>query len=733
MSYPQSQFAAYSAAEYDSLLPQHVNLLDKVQSKDDFHSKRYRCLSEPEFAINTLGPYAVLEIGILSGKDLIEREAAMLKVIDTNPDSLVEVYVDDLQQENCKTPVARGKKDPVWQYQSAVDIVAPLSMLRLQVVDDRATEKAPIGFVEICVGDMPHDTVIEGWFELRFQENMVKNSMLRYAEHCKLREDERSVQEAEAQNAATAAQDETGQIAEAKKSFVKTVEKVETQKKRVNDAFQACVHSTADKASELGFETLSQSLKDRSGSTVRKNAGEIYLRLNLKQVVSSTTAKFALALDPHPAVSRGTPTEVEVAELIDLQYCVDEVFEFKVKLLDDAVFCFLYWVLYLLTWRSSLLSFIHLAIWLIVAWHTFLFSTLFPLLLILNLVVNYFPAARMPMTRGGLNAPFTEQGLAWVASWRSTDQMHTFVKRVATDDLKLSIGQNEQKLYFFAAKCARDGQPTVSLNELKIALRRAEFLAETEETEAPLQSGDLVWVDGRDRGKVVQVGAADVTVELKDIGRSMLTQTATLDKRRVTRRLVLDKEVSKAAGPLALRALQTLAKQLVDAIFPQLEVIKTAAVPAVELITDILIWKKSSVAAGICFALLLYSAAFAWAAIISLTEQEDEAGTMGAVAEVLVSVLRHIKNYILTLIFVGLLTFQAWWAAGVKSVIKILSRLGRKRPAPGNWAFFKEDTDWHNTLGNLAQKEQQEQGPGMFHLPYMTRDASTAYASAGGS
>ena len=50
-------------------------------------------------------------------------------------------------------------KEPTWMYQCEVDVLAPTSMVRIQVKDDRPTEKADIGFFDVCLGDIPYDKV----------------------------------------------------------------------------------------------------------------------------------------------------------------------------------------------------------------------------------------------------------------------------------------------------------------------------------------------------------------------------------------------------------------------------------------------------------------------------------------------------------------------------------------------------------------------------------------------
>ena len=44
-------------------------------------------------------------------------------------------------------------------YQCEVDVLAPTSMVRIQVKDARPTEKADIGFFDVCLGDIPYDKV----------------------------------------------------------------------------------------------------------------------------------------------------------------------------------------------------------------------------------------------------------------------------------------------------------------------------------------------------------------------------------------------------------------------------------------------------------------------------------------------------------------------------------------------------------------------------------------------
>eukprot|EP00931_Biecheleriopsis_adriatica_P062884 TRINITY_DN37990_c0_g1_i1.p1 TRINITY_DN37990_c0_g1~~TRINITY_DN37990_c0_g1_i1.p1 ORF type:complete len:798 (-),score=158.48 TRINITY_DN37990_c0_g1_i1:72-2141(-) len=683
----------------------------------------------------------------------------MLKVTDTTADSFVQVFMDDILLESCKTPVARGKQEPVWRYQCSLEVVAPRSMVRVQVFDDQPTSKVQIGFVEFCIGDIPYDTPIEGWFELRFQDNMKKTSVQRYADHSKTREETRSKQ-VEKEQAEKAEKDkkleeaklrtEQQVLPEGDGPKVKTKKEIfQGSKQRAVDAFQSCVHSTADKAHELGFETLSSTLGGQFRSSARDNSGEVYLTLKLTRVASSLDSVFALALNPPAPVNSGTQYETEWHDAVDVQHCWDELYQIKVRLWEDAALCMMYWFRYIFSWRSSILSFIYLLGCLVIAWHSYTMWAISPLMLILALTVNYFESARKFMTRGGSNASFDEEGFAHAAAWRSTDEMMTYVRRLVHEDLKGVIVEKEkQKFRNFAASCMRDGKPEVSLEDLRVVLRSASFVSMENAGEAQAFSrGDLVLIDGHDRAKILELGPErdEVTVAY-DVKSSR--EPTVVRKRRVTRRSIegnLDEFFKDNLGGTPVYMLRTFpsgAAKLARDIYPTIEEIKFATCPAVEALTNVVIWKKFGSTLGLVIALLLISAAFSWAAIMFLLEQVSESGAVGGVAsigdedvspvqEAIVFGLRHIDNAVAILITLVLLITQSWWFSSIGSMFRILSRCGHRRTAPRGWAFYVPDAEHKKALDNLNAQEQKEySGRGMFHLPYMTTDSGTSYAYA---
>eukprot|EP00440_Ansanella_granifera_P072342 gb/GFBE01078507.1/.p1 GENE.gb/GFBE01078507.1/~~gb/GFBE01078507.1/.p1 ORF type:complete len:746 (+),score=144.30 gb/GFBE01078507.1/:1-2238(+) len=721
-------------SEYSPLSPE-MQLLDKVETKDDFSQSRWRCIYRPERAIDTLSATAILEVGIMSGRDLLERDSSMFNAMDPTADAGVQIFLDDLKQEKCRTVFARGKQDPIWKCQCEVEIVAPSSMVRLQVLDDRPDNHAEIGFVEFCVGDLPFDQPIEGWFELRFQENMTRNSVERYRLHSLKREEVKS-QEAAQEAAASAAKKKQLQTQGSTQSLgskdgSNTEKKVFAEKEvfaktktRAMGAFDACIQSTADKAGELGFDTLSDTLKFGRRAKERNNAGELYITLRLKKVVSGCDNMFALALNPPAPVRRPPTMEVEVEEKIDVQRCWDELMDVRYKLYDDAVLCVHYWFKYMVTWRSSLLSFVYLVGFLTICWHSYTMWAIAPVLISISLIVNQFPAARMYMTRGGTNSPLNDSGFQWTAGWRSTEEMMKFVDRLVQKDIKGKV-TDQQKLRTFSARCMRNGVPTVSLEDLRAALRVAPFIRmDDAESQQTFSRDDVVWIDERDRGRVVQMGPEieKVTVVYEDISS---LQPVAVERNRVTARTLQLPGSSKL-----LEWFPSQVEAVLHQIYPTIENVKQAAVPAIQDVTKILTWEKYSRTLAIVIVLLLLSALFSWAAILFLLDRVSQHGSLSGPQEIIVLIIRNIDNAVVTIITLMVLVLQSWWFASFRSVLRILSRCGHRRTAPKHWAFFRQDQEHQIALQSMAAQAARENPHGMFHLPYMAGDTTASYAAA---
>lgn len=684
------------AGGYAAVSPDDAGVLQKISALDDFSQHRFRCITNPQHARSTLTAYSILDLEIKRGRDLLDREFGLLRAHDTTADAFVEVFRDDHKLDKC-TETARGKQHPVWDFSCQVEVFAPQSMLRLQVVDNvGAAKNNDIGFVELAIGDIPFDTDIEGWFELRFQENMVRTSVVRYRKHCQQREQDitdQATQEAAAvekkkKELATASVNETMHMAEEGK-LDEAKEKFSTQKEQAVTPLSACMQSTADKAHELGLETVGQTFKGAATTKMRRNAGELYIKIKLRRVVSWSDALCAQALPPEPPLQlKGGFEDVVVPEAADFQLCCEEIWEFKAQFLDDALFCILYWLKYLVVWRSSLLSFVHLVGFLIACWFNFTLWAILPLLAAIDLVVNYFESVRMPMTRGGRNAPFTDAGFAWTAAWRSTADMEAYLGRLVQFDMKCTVA-DQPSLRAFAALCFRDGVPTIKIEDLRTLLHSRDFVKPNENAQKPYVADELVWVDDTRRAKVVKPGPGkdQVTVVFDNVnaGGSHFQQPAqTLDSLRVSRRY--------ADIGVPHIAIQTAAGTIIRRIFPDMMRIKEALRAPVRVITDILIWKNCRTTFGLVLALLLASALFSTAAVLYLMGKVSKEGQLGGALEdalsLMVLIIRHIDNVAIMFAAVVVCLTQSWWFYGFRSILRILASAGNRRPAPKNWKFF---------------------------------------------
>ncbi|CAK9088429.1 unnamed protein product [Durusdinium trenchii] len=705
---------------------ERVNLLQKIQTKDDFAAKKWRCLTHPSRAMETLAPWAVLEVGILTARDLTERDAGYFST-DIAPDSFVQVLMDDRPLEKCKTTVARAKSEPMWIYNCEVEIMAPMSMLRFQVKDNRPSEQdVDIGFFDICVGDIPYHQDIEGWFELRFQESLLSTSVDRYNNHCQVREETKTeeqfqeIQEEKVNNS-TALMDIPDDDHETK--LVQKKQRYSSSKERALDAFQACVQSTADKAEAYGFESLSKAMTEGKRKR-RSNAGELYVSLRLKLLVSKADSMFAYALDPPLMVNYGgLKQEVTLSKQVDMQRCYDDFYEVKVHVLDNALLCCAYGFRYLVSWRSTLLSLIYLVGLLTCCWKTYLNWAIIPLLLALSLCINSFTEARQYMTRGGLNAPLTEEGFKQTAAWRDSGEVLKFIERLLREDMKAIVEDPKGQLKAFAAQCVRDGKPTLSLEEARLALLAADYV---EDQKVYFRRGDLVWVDGRYPARVESSSGDLVKVSYE---KTLIVEEKPPEEVR-TRQLILRAD---ALGLPSLPALGPV-RNVILGIYPIIEDLRHASLPAIQALTKLLTW-KSAATCVILIVLLVISALFTWAAVMHWLAGSHK-GDMGYWQEVFIAVLRSLDNTVCALVVIGIFLLQASWLTAISSGIKMLTRSGHGRDAPAQWAFFREDPAQAEFLRSLQNPSEHRTGVveehpanGMFHLPYMTADTGSASAT----
>eukprot|EP00913_Durusdinium_trenchii_P020485 g19244.t1 len=357
----------------------------------------------------------------------------------------------------------------MWIFTCEVEIMAPMSMLRFQVKDNRPETES-------------------------------------FGQPAKEKEKKEELEKKSSSTAITDVPDDDHET-----KLVQKKERYSCSQDRTMDAFQACVHSTADKAQELGLQTLGSAITE-GGRKRRRNAGELYVSLRLKLLVSKVSSCFAYALDPPRLEHYGAwKQEVILTKPVDVQRCYDDFYEVKVHVLDNALLCCVYGFKYLVSWRSISLSLmpgkkrvvigltrgifqsrIYLVGLLACCFKTYLTWAIMPLLLALSLFINSFPEARYYMTRGGLNAALTEEGFKQTAAWRDSGEILKFIERLLREDMTPGCDLLGME--------SRTKQPASSLEEVRLALLAADYVVDQQVSFNP---GASVWVDGRFPAHVV--------------------------------------------------------------------------------------------------------------------------------------------------------------------------------------------------------------------------------------
>ncbi|CAE7412152.1 unnamed protein product [Symbiodinium microadriaticum] len=449
--------------------------------------------------VETLGPVAHLELSILSARDLVGEELSLTLQPSCNP--YAKVYLDD--RLACRTKCQQRTTTPDWRFHRSLDVVCPYSMLRIQVADQTHSNvmmmrDAQMGFVEICLGDVPFNRDIEGWFELRYK----------------------------------------AQTAEPLKD-AEPADQVEPPEKtgHPRSLLRNCVGYFVDRSAELGLP-LPEALRTGHGP----NAGEILLRIRLSYLDRGKDAMFAMALCPPASEDHGTHLQVDGDPNFHLQGLWDDVVDVKRDLVEDAMSCVSNFTLYILLWRSFLVTGTLVA-WLVLPLaysalrphqrNLWLLSAVVPGMLAFIMLLLSCPKLRASMVHGGVNAPLTQEGFASAAAWRDSAQMVAFLRRVIAD--LQGIVNDDHELQSLAARCFRDGKPRLTLSELRTVLKGAHWVSiavsEPEDAEKAngqqallregfpgtrLSPGDLVLVDNHARAIVKSIEDPFVVVEYDD-------------------------------------------------------------------------------------------------------------------------------------------------------------------------------------------------------------------------
>jgi len=685
-------------------------LMQKIV-EDDFSSNKWRCLMHPDRAVETLTEYAKLEVTVLLAKNLPPREAWTSQ--GQVPDAAIEVFLNDCKRDDFRTPCVTSR-NPVWNCQGTIPILAPDSMVRFQVIDDQIIKQNETGFVEFCVGDIPYDKEISGLFELRLQDNLKLTSESRYASHKQVREDEAFYFTEEMLDSKVLERGGTGLTVSKDELKARTL----TARRAIGKArtlFHACAHGCNNTSSwGKGKPKITQA--QLQNETERTNAGEVYLTLKLTKVVGNFSAAFANSLpppEPHHYGQLDLSGDQEDEEAAaktsgkadNLQEVLDLVTEVKQVIMFDFVWCLYYYFLYIITWREPLLSFPLMACCVAVcAEPEILLWSMFPGMLSIMLIANQCTAVRMEMTRGGANAAFSDDGFKRVAKWMRTGEMYKYIERLVQDDLHGEITE-PVKLRVVASHVFRDGAPRMSLAELRLLLRSLKDCI-SDSNNPGLVKGDLVLVDERYLAQVTShknVEDGDVSVEyvkarLDDPAAVALDPSgyrAAVDYLRLRKRPTIHR-TAEFLMPGAIR-------KIIVNNYPLLVTLKESFIPLITKITDIVTWRQYCTALGITIALLLVTTFFTVAAGI-------EMNLLGLDHSVPISPWLHLsigdlmwwnlkvqqtfENVICGVLFLFIFVAKARWWKFFSSTAKICFRsCCHRRSAPGGWAFFSRDED----------------------------------------
>jgi len=738
----------------EELGQQDQPLLRQVPSnevvRDDFHRYRWRCIFQPERAVETLGPVAELHLSIIKAKNLHSYELSNMFQPTCNPSC--KVYLDD--NLICQSKCQQRTVEPEWQFQRSLDVTCPFSMLRVQVVDQGNSNAVnrQIGFVEISIGDLPLNRDIEGWFELRHQESLQRTSADRYAKHCQRRDDDLPNMRLRKQKAERVQTTKDQEI-----EMGEDASNMTNSGQPQRSFLSSCVTYFSDRSTELGLN-VSQALRPE----IRDNAGEIMMRLRFSYLNRAKDSFFARALNPPTSRDHGTQTlQAEGNSDFHFQHLCDDLIDVKHNLLEDAVSSTRNFCTYVLHWRSILLSSLLLAsvicplaytaffphqrnLWL---WTAVLPGTLGFVHLLLSI-----SAIRVFMLQGGTNAPLTQEGFARAAAWRDTEQVMLFITRVLID-LKGSV-MDERELRSFAARSFREGKPRLTMAELRTGLKAAHWVSfdkpsqaaalDLEETDArvllregfpstQLQKGDLVLVDHRTRATVKLVDDPYVVVEYDELDElqaaSRLSQAQAfppsspqaLQTRRDYEGLQPDSPKAEVVHSTALVGKDNLAhiaqeriaksrvslrpkvptvpqkyvpRQLAGEIYSLCIVIddlKTLLCPVLCFWGDVLCWRRWCISLLFFFVLLLISVASTTAFLLECC---IDSSSGAAVAKAAVRYIMMAIKISVAVVMLGIFLRRAKWFVPMRSWFRTCWRyLFHRRLAPKIWPFFKGESN----------------------------------------
>lgn len=677
--------------------------------RDNFGQFRWRCITRPERAYETLSPWGTLKVQIVKGRELIASDTSMM--MQPTSDPYVRVYVDDASTPVLATEYKNMTCNPTWNFTGEVPLYCPDHFIRFQVMDSDLPLKGDdyIGFVEINTLDMPLNQNIEGWFEVRFQENLQRTATLRYAAH-KVRRDEdndkakREIKAAAAQESAKAMESaapdrETVMSAAAPTDEEEAMQK--RQQRRNQSLMGACCSVVVDQTEAAGkvipgMSSAASAMRSLGigQSDIRNNGGELYLRLIIEkapQAMGFWDPTFALALSAPLPTDFGTfVVDMDKMQALDVQELYDDIMDMKRYILEDTVMSVSNTITYVLTWRNFFLSAAILAGFVLMVWVPYAGTELFPFLdvssvpwtlsilsgsLAVWMVLLRIPSFRASVSTGGSTAAIDDDGYALVAAMRNTDEMVAFVERAVQDIPGKILPGFSMDVRDLASKCYRNGVPIWDVKTLKSKCQAQKWFQSVGKGELSVGTLVLVQTEGRGRRralvkKVAKAGelevAFDESTEIAKVPVDMVRERP--DWAKISR---IPKSLHAGIVPDALEV-------HVRALQPQVDSLKHTIVPVLHKVNDVFAWRTPLLSGAVLTVLVAQAAGFA---LLSL---------FGPDGETYAAALEGVEEIVVLIIGVFVLISQAGWFRFVMSILTIISRAGfcHKRKAPQCWAFY---------------------------------------------
>jgi len=683
------------------------NELEATYDRDPFTSweAKWLCLVRPVRARETLTHWGILQIEVFRAQDLHIPKGYVLQSV---PNAFVRVLVDDDGFDGNETQRQKSA-DPVWNSESPFmcKIYAPRSMVRLEVRDDsnagRSTEL--LGFVDLCVGDLPMDKEVEGWLELRFAENLARTSNWRYRRHCRARESEYYTaafgQDQAPQGEANGHTDDTtsdgASVASSQPAPTKVHKRMHRAKVRANSVFAGC----------CGNPT--------GGAGLKHNGGELLVKLKLRRdaAVGRFSSLFAVPIPPPPAKDFGIALIEEDQQKIDLQQVTDVGLYIKASLWDQTFNCLLNYVKYIVFWRNFLLSAVITIAFAVTCYYTYLFLAVVPGFLALAMIANAFAPIRNRMITNGSNAHLDDAGFVQVCSMKSTSEVQNFLQRVIRFKLYEAVPKvkDRSKLQVLASRCFRRGQPLKGLtfDRLRDHLRKVDWIEKSAET---IRRDSNVLVQERLRGRVLDVLPAEEEGGPKRVLVELVSHEQNLDLMPPERKVFYFDEVV-VQSVLPRIPIWSIPTQLATIYFRAQAVsydVRSKLLPVVFFLRDIMIWRSWVKASIITVALMATSAAGIWLAVHvdqykdpshpvctnahasnhTVThhegKEEEEEVTLITVAW---SIAVELDNLFVLVIGLCILLPNAPWFRFFSSLSKILFSGCPRKKAPQKWKFFR--------------------------------------------